>query len=333
MMGESQMCLFHKLWNPEMFQGQYKRKIYFEGWYYKLIDASQKNVWAIIPGVAYSQSPNDGHAFIQVIEANSCTVHYFKYNVNSFKFNNKDFHIEIENNYFNRKGIILDLNNDNISIKGELSFNNIIPFPKKFFNPGIMGPFSFIPFMECYHGIVNIHHEIEGKLFENNSEIDFTSGYGYIEKDWGKSFPESWIWLQSNHFSQTDVSVMFSIAKVPWFRSHFIGFLSFLRIGNKVLPFATYTGAKIKKLQYENNILNVSIYSYKHTLEMEATFSKGGVLKAPKNGMMNRDITESITSAVKVKLYDNTNNKIVFEGEGLNTGFEVAGDVDQFYVK
>lgn len=98
-----------------------------------------------------------------------------------------------------------------------------------------------------------------------------------------------------------------------------------------MLMFATYTGANIKKLQYKNNILNVSISNTKQTLEIEAKFSKGGVLKAPKNGMMDRDITESITSVVKVILYDNKNNKVVFKGKGSNTGFEVVRNVNQFY--
>jgi hypothetical protein len=66
---------------------------------------------------------------------------------------------------------------------------------------------------------------------------------------------------------------------------------------------------------------------------MEAKFSKGGVLKAPKNGMMDRDITESITSNVKVKLYDNKNKTVLFEGDGMNTGFEVVGDVKECYVQ
>ena len=218
------MYLLNKLQNPEMFQGQYKKKNYFEGWYYKLIDSSQKNVWAVIPGISYGKSKSDAHAFIQVIEANSCKVHYFKFDINNFKFSNKEFNIQIENNHFNRNEIILDLKDENTLIKGKLTFNNIVPFPKKLLNPGIMGPFSFVPSMECYHGVVNIHHEIKGRFLENNNEIDFINGYGYIEKDWGKSFPESWIWLQSNHFKQNNVSVMFSIAKIPWLHSHFIGF-------------------------------------------------------------------------------------------------------------
>lgn len=35
--------------NPERFQGRHKRKSYFEGWYYKIIDASEKYAFAIIP--------------------------------------------------------------------------------------------------------------------------------------------------------------------------------------------------------------------------------------------------------------------------------------------
>lgn len=326
------MYLFNKLKNPEMFQGQYKKKNYFEGWYYKLIDSSQKNVWALIPGIAYGKDPNDGHAFIQVIEANSCRVHYFRYDIYDFKSSNRDFHVQIGNNHFNRNEIKLDLRGQDTLIQGHLTFHNIVPFPKKPLRPGIMGPFSFVPSMECYHGVVNIHHEIKGSLFENKSEIDFTNGYGYIEKDWGRSFPESWIWLQSNHFPQKNVSVMFSVAKIPWLLSHFTGFLSFLRIDDEVLMFATYTGAKIRKLKYENNLLTLSISSFKHTLEMEAKFSKGGVLKAPKNGMMDRTVTESITSNVNVRLYHNKSKRLLFEGEGMNTGFELGGNFENLFI-
>ncbi|WP_243392439.1 MULTISPECIES: tocopherol cyclase family protein [unclassified Mesotoga] len=30
--------------------------------------------------------------------------------------------------------------------------------------------------------------------------IDLTGGKGYIEKDWGRSLPDAWIWMQSNNF-------------------------------------------------------------------------------------------------------------------------------------
>jgi len=324
------MYLIKKLWHPEMFQGKYKNKNYFEGWYYKLIDSKQENVWAVIPGIAHGKSEDDHHAFVQVIEANSCNVHYFKYDISSFKFLENKFNVQIGNNLFTRDGIILDLKDQNISIQGQLSFQNIIPFPKGILRPGIMGPFSFVPFMECYHGVVNIHHEIEGSIAHNGTEISFNNGYGYIEKDWGKSFPESWIWIQSNHFPQGDVSLMFSIAKIPFLCSHFTGFLSFLRIGDRMFSFATYTGAKITKLQYMKDTILIDIADAKYTLHIKAFFSKGGVLKAPKNGLMNGEVTESITSTVMVSLYDHKSRANLFEGKGIHTGFEIGGNIEYF---
>ena len=52
-----------------------------------------------------------------------------------------------------------------------------------------MGPFSYLSFMECYHGILSMKHSLEGTLSWNGQLIDFTNGIGYLEKDWGSSFP------------------------------------------------------------------------------------------------------------------------------------------------
>jgi hypothetical protein len=51
-----------------------------------------------------------------------------------------------------------------------------------------MGPYAFVPFMECYHGILSMDHKINGQLIIHDEIIDFTGGKGYMEKDWGQSF-------------------------------------------------------------------------------------------------------------------------------------------------
>jgi tocopherol cyclase len=38
--------------------------------------------------------------------------------------------------------------------------------------------------------------------------VDFSGGSGYIEKDWGRSFPRAWIWAQSNTFTQPGTSFL-----------------------------------------------------------------------------------------------------------------------------
>lgn len=249
------MYFLRKLLNPDIYQGRYKKKNYFEGWYFKIIDKKTENALAVIPGVSFDKYRKECHAFIQVMDAHTCKVNYLKYNLSAFVFKKDQFEIEIGENYFSDKEIRLCIKEDELNIRGRLKFENIIAYPKTTWWPGIMGPFAFVPLMECYHGIINIHHDICGILDINGNEIDFSNGYGYIEKDWGRSFPEAWIWLQSNHFGKEDVSLMFSLAKIPWLGRYFLGFISFIRIKDKTYHFATYT-----KVKYSNIMKKKGIY-------------------------------------------------------------------------
>ena len=47
-----------------------------------------------------------------------------------------------------------------------------------------MGWYGYMPFMECYHGILSMHHTISGELIYNDKTIDFNEGIGYTAKDW-----------------------------------------------------------------------------------------------------------------------------------------------------
>lgn len=321
------MYLIKKLYHPENFQGKYRKTNYFEGWYFKIIDKKRENVLAFIPGISLDKGRKDNHAFIQVLDARNCKANYFRYNILEFKYDQNRFHIQIGKNTFTRKEINLNIENEDISITGHLSFRNIIRYPKALTHPGIMGPYSFVPLMECYHGIINIHHDIIGQLNLSGKKVDFSEGYGYIEKDWGKSFPESWIWFQSNHFGADDVTIMFSAAKIPWIGRSFLGLISFIRIKDKIFNFSTYTKAKISKLDYKDNNLMVVLEDKKYRLEMNVVNSKGGILKAPQNGLMHREIKESIDATIEVK-FSRKDGEILYVGEGQNTGFEIVNEAE-----
>ncbi|MDY0235632.1 MAG: tocopherol cyclase family protein [Gudongella sp.] len=317
------MYRISKLFNPEVFQGKYKSKNYFEGWYYKLVDKNETNSFALIPGIAYDKDKNV-HAFIQLIDSLKYNTEYFRFAFDEFNYDNEGLDISIGNNKFSRDGISIDIKDKEYTVKGTLKFFDIEPFPKKLTSPGIMGPFSFVPFMECYHGVVNIHHKISGGLCINNSDVDFTDGYGYIEKDWGRSFPKWWVWIQCNHFSEEGNSLMFSIAEIPWLKNYFTGFISFLKIKNKIYRFATYTGAKIKQLDYKDGNIEIVVQDKEYTLSIKGKYNESGILKAPKNGLMERLISESISSNIWVVLKDKKEN-IIFEDAGKNAGLEVVG--------
>lgn len=322
------MYLIRKIFNPEIFQGKYKHNNYFEGWYYKLIDKTSQNIFGIIPGVSVSKQ--DKHAFIQFIDAKSGFTEYVKFRPEDFHYSEKTLDVKINRNYFNKFGLTVDINSDKLNISGNIDFINIVSFPKSLLNPGIMGPYSFVPFMECHHGIINMHCDLKGSLVCNGENIDFTGGYGYLEKDWGRSFPKSWIWLQSNHFGGDDVSVMFSVASIPWINRSFDGFISFLKINDKLYRFASYTGARIYRISYINGILSVSMGDSRYLLNLEVNSSRGGVLKAPKKGIMNVEITETITSRVNVAFYRKKGG-LLYSGTGYNTGLELAGEYQKFF--
>jgi hypothetical protein len=176
--------------------------------------------------------------------------------------------------------------------------------------------------MECKHGVVSVSHAIEGSLFIDSLKVDFSGGKGYIEKDWGKSFPESWIWLQSNTFAKSDASIMISIAKIPWLGHYFTGFLGFLYFAGNFYPFSTYNNSQITALGLVDEKLTLSFKSKQHHLNITAALKKTGVLMAPKSGVMNRRIKESIDSELEVRLSDNKGREI-FNDTASRAGLEV----------
>ncbi|MFX0140800.1 MAG: tocopherol cyclase family protein, partial [Candidatus Hodarchaeota archaeon] len=308
------------------FQGNLKKKFYFEGWYNKIVDASADHIYAIIPTIALNKKEKTSHAFIQYLDGIKATAKYFKYSLEDFEnLSNKKYKIRIGKNYFSLDRIHIDIDQEGYKIYGDLEYIDPVPWPKKFLQPGVMGWFSYVPFMETYHGMVSMNHEIRGTLTINGESIKFDNGKGYIEKDWGKSFPSAWIWTQSNHFSNPNLSFMFSIAKIPFLGMNFNGFLSALWHEGNFYKFATYTGAKVKSLEINPDNLHIIVEDMKYLLDFEVA-KKGigsGLLKAPKEGVMSGHVAESINSKIKLKLFNKKKESIVIDDLGVNSGLEI----------
>ncbi len=111
--------------------------------------------------------------------------------------------------------------------------------------------------MECKHGIVSVNHDLKGSVIVNGNEIDFNNGKGYIEKDWGTSFPEAWLWMQANNFENRNSSFSFSVAKIPWLGKFFIGFIAFLYYNNRFLLFSTYNNSEITEINHTSGTIDL----------------------------------------------------------------------------
>lgn len=313
-----------RIFKPEVFQGTARKKNYFEGWYYKHVSKDNSSVYSFIPGISLSKE--EPHAFIQIINGISGETHYLTYPKKEFKWSKNKLYIILGGSVFTDKYIDLNINKNDLCIKGRLTYSNTAKFPKTILSPGIMGWYSYVPFMECYHGVVSANHSIEGEIRINTEQINFNNGKGYIEKDWGTSFPECWIWLQSNSFSHKNASLFVSIAKIPWLGKFFIGFIAFLYLDGKYYRFATYNSSLLKEVKSIEQNLNVQLTNRKYKLNITARSKSSGVLKAPKKGQMNRRIKESIDSDVIVQLSDNS-GKIIFEDKSKRAGLEIIEDI------
>ena len=310
----------HAIWNPECYHGWGKSKKFFEGWYYKIISPDQKHAFAIIPGIAMNEN-GDKQAFIQVLDGKKLEASYHKFDAQEFIPKPKRHDLQIGGNRFTNDSIELDLP----SLKGHLRFKYRFPWSSSWHSPGIMGPFSFVPFMECYHGILSMDHSIEGSLIHQNKLVSFEQGRGYIEKDWGHSFPEAYIWMQSNHFSQPGTSVKASIAMIPWLTSSFIGHIGGLLFEGKLYEFTTYNGSRIKKCKVMEDKVEVIIENGKFRLSLWVKRNNVTELAAPIAGFMDARIEESMKAEITVELFDKKTKTLLLSDVGFSGGIEVAG--------
>lgn len=317
----------HALFNPEVFHGWGRNKRYFEGWYFKLINHSESHAFAIIPGIAREKDGN-GHSFIQVLDGKKETATYHKFPLEAFTCHERKFEVRIENNFFSKEKIELDLP----SLKGSLTFSNLHPWSNQWYSPGIMGPFAFIPILECYHGIVSMDHYINGQLTHNGEEVLFDQGKGYLEKDWGTSFPSAYIWMQSNHFSKEGISFKCSVAKIPWLGTSFTGFIAGLLLDGKLYEFTTYNFTKLKKSFADQETVEIILENRKYRLQVIANRSHATSLASPIQGLMDGRIEESMTATLKVTLTDKVSQNVLFNDQGRNAGLEVAGKIEEIMV-
>lgn len=320
-----------RIWDPAVYQGGGTRRRYFEGWYFKVVDADLRHVLALIPGVSFSADGASRHAFVQVVPAGG-KVRYFRYPVESFAAGPPgDFSVRIGGNLFRREGIDLDLSDGQSRVQGALRFGEWAPWPVTALSPGIMGPFRFAPGMETYHGVLSMDHAVAGSVTLDGERWGFGEGRGYVEKDWGRSFPSSWIWAQSNSFEKDRTSVTVSVARVPWMTGAFVGSIAGLLLDGELHRFATYTGARPTCIETHENEAWFTLSDGREELDVHVLGSRQLALRAPALGSMDARDAESLCGSVDVVLRVLRGGRagVVFRGTGVAAGVEVMNDRDE----
>ncbi|WP_273445894.1 tocopherol cyclase family protein [Neolewinella agarilytica] len=314
--------------DPPRFQGWGRSSNYFEGWYVKVVIPEKNLAYAFIPGISYG-ADGAGHAFLQVLDGVAATSAYHRYPIEDFTASTTSFSIALGPHRFSDKELRVQLE----GLEVDLTFKRVQVWQKKALAPGVMGWYGFVPRMQCYHGLVSLHHELEGYISVNNGKQEAAGGVGYIEKDWGSGFPDAWIWCQSNHLTGTSqaVSLMASVASIPWMGSSFTGFLATFLFEGELHYFTTWARSQVQAKVDESNAFTISFYQEGKHLRISGRPAPGGELLSPVTGQaMTGKINESLRGELDVVFY--CEGQKLYAGKATWAGVEVsprAGDLLQ----
>lgn len=273
---------------------------YFYGWYYRY--QSDTQTLAIIPSV--HKTKDGDHCAIQLIMDAEAFHVPFPYR----DFRKDRSQIEIGSNRFGDEGIHLDIHTPELHAIGDLRFGPFSPL-----RYDIMGPFRYVPFMQCRHSVFSMKHTVHGEISINGMPYVFHNGTGYMEGDRGHSFPREYLWTQC---SFPEGSLMLSVADIPFGPFRFTGIIGIVHLHGKEYRIATYLGAKPVRITPGKIIVRQGNF----TLTIEPEAFSGHPLQAPVGGAMHRTIYEH--PSCKVYYRFEINRKTLLELDAPNAAFE-----------
>lgn len=309
-----------KLYKPHVFQGSLKKNNYFEGWYYKLVDTSQNLSLCLIPGVALDGDP---HGFIQYADTITGESGYIRFPISDLNFSSEALNLQLGPHTLTDQKIVLK-SDKNLPLGIDITLSEQVYYPVTALHPGIMGPFRFAPFMECYHGIHVVTSKAQGSVTIKGETYQLDDAKLYIEKDWGRSFPKEWIWLEASSFEEDDVHMMLSIANIPWIGKSFNGHLGYVWLGNIKIGLGTYRNSYFT-LDEEGDLLTITVGKGKYHIVITAKQRMPIDLIAPSLGNMTRHMKEDLNGLITLEVYHDS--VLIYQGASEFAGIERCGDI------
>ena len=273
---------------------------YFCGWYFRC--QSDEQTIAVIPSI--HRTKDSSFCTIQLITDNQAFHVQFPF----FNFQKNGNQIQIADNCFEKGGISLDIHTSDLYVSGSIRFGIFTPIQYD-----IMGPFRYVPFMQCRHSVFSMYHSVDGELSVNGTPYVFQNAIGYIEGDRGASFPSKYVWTQC---SFANGALMLSIANIPFSCFHFTGIIGIVFLHGKEYRLATYLGAKVVKIEADEIVVRQGRF----ILTIRPQDPTGQTWRAPNNGAMNRTIHEHPSCKVSYRFEEK--GLPLLEFDAPNAAFE-----------
>jgi len=286
------------------------KKNAFEGWFCKIEDSLNQWMFSVIWG--YSTNETNAHAFIQFQNSLDHSTKYLSYSMEEFAWDKEKQQLRIGKNTLSKDGVHLDFVMETGPVLADYSFTELTPIQKRFLRPNIMGVLTYVP-NECNHSIISMKHRVSGFFQYGEKVFETTNAVGYMEKDWGTSFPRDYVWLQVNDWDKS--AVVFSYATVPVLGKFAKGFFLVLHHEGQEYRFSSIEGSRLIHFDVSNNSFEAKIQKGKVCVAIKGIQTNPVSLASPQKGAMSNQIKESLDGVFELNLMMNDKETVHLRSE------------------
>ncbi|MFB6342916.1 tocopherol cyclase family protein [Saccharicrinis sp. FJH62] len=305
-----------KVFHPEFFQSHKNHRRYFENWLFKLVSEDRNSVLVIIPVMELGSNQRCYVQFLNGITGETCVAYYDLSELISSKY---EMNFSFGENSFSEKGIKISIDQKGFKGSGKIRFGELMEYPSYGLKRNVIGYLSFMPFQHIYYAVISMHHKISGSISINNQTLNFDNGTGFIEKTWGKYYPESWLYIGCNTFTVPDTYFVITVSTVNLGFTKILGNVGYFYYKGKLINLSFYTKTKFTKFDQQGKVLLVELTKGKHRIEISLIPRNKGKIKIP-SATDNRYVSESADSTLHLNYF--VNNELILSTEGEHAEYD-----------
>jgi hypothetical protein len=299
-------------YKPNSIRGTFERNKFFEGWFQKVYSKAHKASFILIYGYATHNS-DDEFGFLQVLIPNQVPeLVYFPKNEVSCDIEKHIFCMG--NNLLTTELIRIDIHD----LRIDLNLKSSQPF-RTFKNS--MGYTYFIPNLPCYHSVLNTAQSVSGEIQYKGLCYTLDHEMGYLEKNWGTTFPENYFWVHAIDPNNPAISLLFSRAQIVWLGKTYIKHVGYFCFDGQQIELRELKNFSVSNsnLGPENRIIQIRSASAHLDLALEC--GSEVLFKGPKDGALSRIIQHQTDASIKVSLtYENRSHQFQMVGNFEDIG-------------
>ncbi|MFB6317120.1 tocopherol cyclase family protein [Saccharicrinis sp. FJH54] len=311
-----------KVYHPEIFQFCKNHRRYFENWLFKLVSEDRNSVMVIIPVMELGSNQRCYVQFMNGISGETCVAYYDLKELTASKY---DMDFSFGGNNFSEKGIDISVDQKGFTGSGRIDFGELMRYPSKGLRRNLMGYFSYLPFQHIYYAVISMQHKINGSITMNNQTFNFDNGTGFIEKTWGKYYPESWLYIGCNTFTIPDTYFVVTASTINLGFTKILGNIGYFYHKGKLLNISFYTKTRFTKFDHQGKVLLLELTKDEHRIEITLIPRNKGKIKIP-SATENRYVFESADSTLHLNYF--VNNQLVLSTEGEHAEYDFVEDLN-----